>query len=198
MTAPVRTKGKVVWGTINGFYAPVGTATPFDDGEDIDDPDSPWIGLPYTAEGFSRTYSREISEARVEEESNPIGKDITGTNWLVALMIAEDTIDNQAVAMGGDLTTVAASNSVIGHKKLTLSATLEEVALCLIMPSAYKKADGSRFKDLLYIPSVATTGDVETEYRRSPENKRTLPVTFEATCKLADIEIYSQTAVKTA
>lgn len=198
MTAPVRTKAKVVWGIINGFTAPAGTLTPFDDGDDIGDPDSPWDGLPYTAEGFSRTFSRTISEARVEEESNAIGRDLDSTAWSVALMIAEDTIENQALVMGGAVTTHAASSSKIGYKQLQLSDTLEEVALCLVMPSANKKADGTRYKDLLYIPSVVSTGDVETAYRRSPENKRVLPVTFEATCALRDIEIYSQTASKTA
>lgn len=199
MAAPTRTKANVVWGIVNGWYAAVGTPTPFVDTADIDDPAGPtWKGLPYTAEGFSRTYSRTISEARVEEEPLAIGRDLDSAAWAIALMIAEDTIENEALAMNGTVTTNAATATKIGYKKLQLSSTLTEVALCLVMPSANKKLDGTRYKDLMYIPSVVATGDVETAYRRSPENKRVLPVTFEATCSIKDIEIYSQTAPKTA
>lgn len=198
MAAPTRTKGNVVWGKINGWYAPIGTTTPFVNTADIDDPSSPWVGIGYTAEGFSRTYSRETAEARVEEEPNAIGEDLISASWLVALMLAEDTVENQALAMGGTVTTNAADATKIGYKEMTLSDTLKEVALVLVMPSANKKADGSRFKDMIYIPSVVSSGEVETSYRVSPENKRVLPVTFKATCELKDIKTYSQTAVKTA
>lgn len=194
MAAPTRTKSNVVWGIVNGWTAAADTVTPFDEEVDIDDPASGWTGLGYTAEGFSRAYSRETAEARVEEELNPVGEDVTSVTYAISLMLAEHTLENEALAMGGTVATTAAASGTIGYKTLTLDDTLENVALVLVMDGNVKNGS-ARFKNMIYIPSVVATGDVETEFRRSPENKRVIPVTFKATCELSDIKTYSQTAV---
>ena len=188
MTAPVRSTQHVRWGFSDIWYAPAGTAEPASTAT-LTEPSTPWVGFGYTAEGAALSVTKETEEATVEEELLPIGEDVTSVGIQLVLSMAEDTLENRAMAYGiGSVTTTAAGVGQIGKKTLTFDTQLRKIAICLMATNGYG------FKDRIYLPNVVATGDVETAYRRNPGDKRVLPVTFKVQGTLSAVPIIQQSA----
>lgn len=192
MTAPVRSTEHVRWGYADMWFGEADETIPAS-AATLAEPATGYTGVGYTAEGATLTVTKETEEARVEEELLAIGEDVVNVGLSLTLAFAEDTLENRAMAYGiGEVVTTAASSGQIGKKKLSFDTNLRVISLVLMATNGYG------FKDRIYLPRVIATGDVETAYRRSPSEKRIIPVTFKVIGTLDDIDVTQMTAEATA
>lgn len=125
---------------------------------------SPYTEVGYTDDGVTFTYTAETSDIEVEEETIPIDRRLTKETIEVTCNMAESSLANLALAMGGS---VKAGNIVnIGGGTLkTLNLKIEGLT-----------PDGK----LRYIlmPKATMTGAMATSYKKGEKNM--VPVTFQA------------------
>lgn len=186
--APTKDVTKVLVGIAYLYLGPKNTALPAETVEYEGDWGADWTYVGSTEEGVSQSFERDTNMHRVEEQSSPVRVTINTSTISVSTSLAEHTLENMKTAFGGGaITKQAAGTGTIGKSTLTLSDTLEELAVGL----EGKSPEG--FFRRLYIPRVVSTATVETAHRRS-EGKKLLPVTLQAICDIAEIKVVDKTA----
>ncbi len=126
----------------------------------------PFTDVGYTEDGVTVNYTSETQDIRVEEETFPINNKLTSENWEVVCNMAESSLQNLAIAMGG-------AAFVPGGKILTLGAGVQKL---ISLKLTGKNPDG---KIRVYqVPKAVAVGSVGASFRRA--DKTIVPVTFRA------------------
>lgn len=178
----------IIVGMAKGYTSPVGTAMPLDT-VTFDTPwTTPWTYWGATDAGVQFNVNKNTTEHHIEEQSNPALVTVESSQFQVVTTLAEDTLETMKLAYGGGtLTTQAAATGTIGKKTLTLSDTLQQLAL------GFEGLGPEGFWRRVSIPVVIAAGQVGTPYRRS-NGKRVYPVTFSAICAPSQVKIDEMTA----
>jgi len=178
---------QVLYGLVAAYTAPANTAGPADTVAIGTAWTTPWTPIGSTDSGVTRTLTRNTIDIRIEEQQLPVARLADTSDLTYSFDLAEDTLENEKLALGGGTITVqAASTGIIGKKTLVLSENLDQLALGLEGKNEFG------FWTRYIIPIVSSTGTVTTAYRRVAD-KRMLTVTLSAQCKLSDISIAQMT-----
>lgn len=185
---PTPTVTNVLVGQATGYTAPANTARPLDTLAEGATWLSPWVYWGGTEEGVQLLVGSETGEVRIEEQATPVLIPKTATNVRVRVTLSEDTLETMKLAYGGGtIATVAAASGQPGKKTLTLSDSLDQLAL------GFEGLNKDGFWRRLYIPKVLSVADVETVYRRAANNRAYL-CEFRAICAPSEIRIDDKTA----
>lgn len=188
MPSNTPTLTNIIVGKADGYTSPVATAMPADTVALGTAWSSPWVFWGGTESGVQFNFNRNVTEHRIEEQSNPVLLTPESASIQVVVTLAEDTIENMKLAYGGgNIATQAAATGVIGKKTLTLSDTLQQLAL------GFEGINPQGFWRRVSIPNVMSAAQVGTPYRRSA-GKRIYPVTFSAICAPSQVQIVDMTA----
>lgn len=143
---------------------------------------SPWTSLGATESGYTISPDVSLQQIYIEEQATPVATEKTQMNLGVSVSLAEDTLQNMAYDLGGEIST----DSTAGTVTLTLTDQLQEWAFGLEMANFNGKARR------VLIPRVTVTGGGETALRRA-EAKRLYPLTITSNCKPTEIKIVEPT-----
>lgn len=186
MVAPVLTN--VIVGEATLYIGPANTAMPDDTVALGEAWPVGWTYIGATDAGVTLTVSTNTQDITIEEQSTPALVTVTSKDVTVACALAEDTIANMKTAYGGGtLTTQVAATGTIGKSTLTLSDTLDQLAV------GFEGVNPEGFFRRVYIPVVVSVASVGTSYRRAAA-KRMYPISLRAICAPSSIEIVDMTA----
>jgi hypothetical protein len=144
---------------------------------------SPWLPGGATEAGLQLQVQRTTQDQNIEEQSTPVVVSSNAGQVQVAVSFAEDTLETMKLAYGGGtITTVAAATGVPGTRELVLQEGLDVVAV-----GFEGRGPKGQWRRVL-IPQMVATGNVQTDYRRSANN-RVYAVTFRALVPLNQIRI---------
>jgi hypothetical protein len=178
----------VVVGYARLYYAPAGTAMPADTVAFDGTWPVGWTYIGATEEGITQTIGTDTASIAIEEQSIPVLTVVNAKTFTLGFSLSEDTLESiKLAAGGGNITTTAAATGVIGKKVLTLSDTLDQLAV------GFEAINKYGFFRRVYVPSVLSTGTVGTPYRRAANN-RAYPVELHATCRPDQIVFTEKTA----
>lgn len=150
-----------------------------------------WIVAGATHEGFKVNVDVSTTTITIEEQSTPVGERVESKGINIEAALAEDTVDTIRLSWGGgDIVTAAATASLPGTKKMTLTDDIEYWTAALEMRNSFGLARR------VYIPKVSLTGSGETSFRRSAD-KRTYPIRVASISRPSEIEIVEITAPPT-
>lgn len=165
------------WAIVTGTGYPSGSITA-----------GSWRAPGATQAGWTLEESVTTNDITIEEQSIPVGTLKSATQFRVTSVMSEDQLENAKLAYGGGtLTTVAAASGVIGSKTLTLSDTMDSLAVGL------EGLNSLGFWRRVYIPVATSTASVSTTYRRAA-GQRLYAVQLNAACAISQIVIRDMTA----
>lgn len=148
-----------------------------------------WRAPGATQAGWSTEYATTTNDITIEEQSIPAATLKTATSYRITGVLSEDVLENVKLAYGGGtLVTTAAASGVIGKKTLTLSDTMDSLAV------AIEGLNKFGFFRRIYIPVATSTASVTTPYRRAA-GQRVYAVQFNAACAINQIVETDMTAV---
>jgi hypothetical protein len=184
---PTYTAGNVFVGIASLFTAPANTPAPADSVAQ-NAISTPWVPVGATEEGVSLQWQRSLQDIHVEEQSTPVNTQVTSSTFNVNTSLSEDTIATMKLAFGGGtITTVAPGTTQVGKSVLTLSDTLDQLAVVM------EAQNPLSFWRRLYIPSVLSVAEVTTAYRRAANN-RSYSLQLRAVCAINQIQMTDMTA----
>jgi hypothetical protein len=170
------------------YTAPAGTAMPAETVAFDGAWGSSWTYIGATEEGITQTIGTDTGTITIEESSIAVLTTVTAKTFTLGFALSEDTLESiKLAAGGGTITTTAAASAQIGKKVLTLSDTLDQLAV------GFEAVNKFGFFRRVYVPTVLSTGTVATPYRRAANN-RAYPVELHATCRPDQIQIVDKTA----
>lgn len=179
---------KVLVGHASIFTGPENTPLPDDDEGVGIDWDTPWVNVGATEEGVSFIVGTDTQDINIEEQSTPVAILVTRRNVRLTFVLSEDTIEHMKLAYGGGtLVTTAAASAVVGKKTLTLSDTLDRLAV------GFEGLNPHGFFRRVYVPNVLSLADVTTRYRRAADNRQ-YAVELRAVCAANQIKVIDKTA----
>lgn len=179
---------KVIVGYATMYTAPKNTAAPLDTLAESAPWLSPWVSPGATEEGVSFAVGTDTGDIRIEEQATPVLVLVTAKNVRVLVTLSEDTVENMKLAYGGGtIVTTAAGTGQPGKKTLTLSNSLDQLAV------GFESINSFGFWRRVYVPSVLSVADVTTAYRRAANN-RAYNVELRAVCDPSEIKIVDKTA----
>lgn len=147
-----------------------------------------WRAPGATQAGWSVEEAVSTQDVTIEEQSIPVGTLKSSTQFRVTAVLAEDTLENMKLAYGGGtLVTTAAASGIIGKKTLSLSDTMDSLAVGL------EGLNKFGFFRRMYIPVATSTASVTTAYRRAA-GQRLYAVQLNAACAISQIQIVDMTA----
>lgn len=186
--APAYTATNVIVGAAALFTAPSGTAMPADTIAQ-NAIATPWVSVGATEEGVSLALARSLTDIRIEEQSTPVQRLVNETTVTITAALSEDTLASMQLAYGGGgtLTTAAPTTTNPGTTTLQLSSALPTLAAVFEATNTF--GDWRR----VYIPSVLSTAEVTTTYRRAANN-RSYNLALSAICDPSLIVIRDMTA----
>lgn len=152
------------------------------------DPGGNWRYTGATEEGWSLGFEREVNDHFVEEQSASVFTTPGNGALTLSGSLAEVTLENMLLALGGgSLATQAAASGVIGKKTLTLSDQYDSYAVLLdgLNPEGFFRR--------VYIPRARSVASLEVAFRRN-EQKQLFNVTLTSNSALDDIIIVDKTA----
>lgn len=188
---PTITTGNVLVGVGALYTAPANTPPPADSVPLNGAWGTPWVPVGATEEGVSLQVQRETQDIRVEEQSTPVAVVANTSDVRVLTALSEDTIESMKLAYGGGtIVTTAATTTQPPKKTLTLSDTLDQLAVGL------EGVDVEGFPRRIYVPLAVSVAEVTTAYRRAANN-RSYAVSLRALCPLPSIVIADITGVHT-
>jgi hypothetical protein len=186
--APNPDTSAVLVGYARAYTAPAGTAMPADTVAFDGTWPVGWTYIGATEEGVTQTIGTDTATIAIEEQSIPVLTVVNAKTFTLAFSLSEDTLESiKLAAGGGNIVTTAAATGVIGKKVLTLSDTLDQLAV------GFEAINKQGFFRRVYVPSVLSTGTVGTPYRRAANN-RAYPVELHATCRPDQIVFTEKTA----
>lgn len=134
---------------------------------------APWVDVGATEEGVTQIVGTNSQDITIEEQAAPISVTVASSNVRIQTALAEDIIENIKIAWGrGTLTTVVGPPAT---KTLALSDTYNQFAI------GFEALNAFGFFRRFYVPSVLSTADVTTRYRRAAA-ERSYTVEFRAVC----------------
>lgn len=152
----------------------------------------PWVHPGLTNEGVTSNFERDLNFHRVEEQSSPVFVTVNSSTMSLATALAEDTLENLLLAMGGgDITETVAGTGQVGKSEFTPSDDLDIIAV------GFEAKNTFGFYRRMYIPRAVSVGNVELPFRRS-ESKRMFGATFQSMSDMSAIKIKDKTANATA
>ena len=188
MAAPAIDTSKILIGYGYLFTAVADTVEPDDTVIYGGDPGTDWTYIGATEEGVTYGFEREVNDHFVEEQSSAVLTTPGNGALSFSAALAEVTIENLKLALGGGtITTIAAAAGVVGKKVLTLSDQYDSFALCF-----YGKNPLGHYRRI-YVPRARSVATLEVANRRN-ESKQLFNVTFNSNSALADIKITDKTA----
>lgn len=148
----------------------------------------PWVHPGLTNEGVTSNFERDLNFHRVEEQSAPVFVTVNESTMSLATALAEDTLENLLLAMGGgSIEEVAAGAGTPGTSTYTPSDDLDIIAV------GFEAKNTFGFFRRMYIPRAVSVGNVELPFRRS-ESKRMFGATFQSMSDMSAIKIKDKTA----
>lgn len=126
----------------------------------------PFVEVGYTEDGVSVAHTTDTTDIEVEEETYAIANFITKENTEVTCNMAESSLQNLAIAMGG-------AAFVPGQHIITLGAGVQKpisLKITGLTPAGFVR--------VIQIPKAVAVGSVGMSYRRA--EKTIVPVTFRA------------------
>lgn len=188
MAAPAIDTSKILIGYGYLFTAVADTAQPLDSVIYGGDPGAAWTYIGATEEGVTYGFEREVNDHFVEEQSAAVLTTPGNGALSFSAALAEVTIENLKLALGGgSIVTTAAAAGVVGKKVLTLSDQYDSFALCF-----YGKNPAGHYRRI-YLPRARSVATLEVANRRN-ESKQLFNVTFNSNSALEDIKITDKTA----
>lgn len=179
---------KVIVGVATLYTAPKNTAAPLDTLAENAAWSAPWVQVGGTEEGVSLAVGTDTADIRIEEQATPVLVVTTANNIRILTTLSEDTVENMKLAYGGgSIVTTAAASGQPGKKTLSLSNTLDQLAV------GFEAINADGFWRRVYIPSVLSVADVTTAYRRAANN-RAYNVELRAVCDPSLVKIVDKTA----
>lgn len=155
------------------FRAPFGSTEPEDTAVQ-DAPAAPWTSLGATDDGVTLTVSREFFKLRMDQAVDAPGRRMTERDVTIATNLAEITLENLALAIGQDASTIEAG---AGFKAMDLEGddSGEEPDYFALLfrgraPGGYRRHVIGR--------KMLSTEEVETAYKKGDQTL--YPVTFAA------------------
>lgn len=193
---PVNNPDFVLTGQAQLWWKPwvFGTPATIPTDEDLllGDPwDSPWKAIGATKEGVTARFAREVTNITIEEVSQPVDQKTTSSGFTFTAQLSEDTLDTMLLAYGGgSITTIAASATVKGKKKLVIAEELTYISVGFesTAPPRVAVTDETPWRRIA-IDKVSSAAEVETPYRRA-DGQRLYPVTFTSLTPVKNIEIF--------
>lgn len=185
------TAANILVGEVNIYTAPASTAAPtLATTGLVTTPTTPWVSPGFTVSGLQLDVDGRTTPIYVDELSTPVLIVPDTTMIDVIFEMAEDTLANALIAYGrGSLASVAAATSTPGTDTLTLSDSLNQLAV------AFTGTNRNGLSRIVYVPQVLSTAKVSTKYERKAA--RSYPVTLSAICAPSSITIVDATAAGT-
>ncbi len=144
---------------------------------------SEWTPVGATEEGVTLAFSRSTEQIRVEEAAIAVDERTTEITMSVNCSLSEDTLATMRLAFGGGaLTTVAATATDPGIRRLVISSELEQFSLGMEGQNEFGLWRRVR------IPIVLSVADAEAQYRRASAPRR-WNVSFKSLVSPEDVEI---------
>lgn len=143
-----------------------------------------WVYFGATDSGVAWNVTQNTVDIRIEEQPNPAGVEVDTLDVVVAVTLAEDTIENMKIAYGGALTVNAGATPP--NKTLVLNTNVNNYAVGFEGLNSYGKVRR------VYVPNVVSVSQAQTAYRRAAD-KRMYAVTFRAICAPSSIQIVDVT-----
>ena len=148
----------------------------------------PWVHPGLTNEGVTFNFERDLNFHRVEEQSSPVFVTVNESTMNFASALAEDTLENLLLSMGGGtIEETAAGTGQPGMSTFTPSDDLDIIAV------GFEALNAFGFYRRAYLPRAVSVENVELPYRRS-EDKRMFGATFQSMSDMAAIRIKDKTA----
>lgn len=142
----------------------------------------PWAPFGGTEQGWSLNYQPNVQNINIEEQSTPVDQELTDATFQFTANLAENTLKNLQLSMGGDIAVTAAGAGVFGTRQLTLKSELPKMAVAL--ETVNFKGTPRRH----YVPEMAAQANVAQAFRRA-SGMQMIPVTFTSTCPPESIVI---------
>lgn len=194
-TPPAYNTTNVLYGVGIVYTAPTGTALPSDQNLGVG---SSWIsgGWSYvgaTDAGVQLTWNPSTVDISIEEQPTPVAVLVDKATCQVNFDFSEETLANLNTAYGGagTIAVTAPGASQPGKSVLTLSTNFPTLACAVVGKNSLG------FARVLSVPGVMSSGQVQTNYRRSA-NQRLYPCTLNATCPFSSISWTDLTSVATS
>jgi hypothetical protein len=194
-TPPSVTTTNVVYGVGIVMTAQTGTALPSDQNLGVG---SSWLsgGWSYigaTDAGVSLTYTPTTVDIDIEEQPTPVAVLVDKASLVLTFDFNEETLANVALAYGGSgtISITAPGAGQPGKSVLSLSTAASQIACAVIGKNQLG------FARVFSIPTMASTGTVKTDFRRSA-NQRMYPASFSSTCPTSSIQVIDLTAIATS
>lgn len=151
-----------------------------------------WESAGATHEGFKVNVNTSTTTINIEEQSTPVAERVENKGITIEAALAEDTLETIQRSWGGsNIVTQAASNTLVGTRKMTLSDEIEYWVAALEMRNYAGRPRR------VVLGKASATGSGETSFRRSAD-KRTYPFRVASICKPSEIQIIDVVAPKTA
>lgn len=149
---------------------------------------APWVNPGFTEQGLTLNVNPNLQDINVEEQSTPVAVLVASKLVEIDVAFSEDTIENMKLSYGsGLIATVAAAVGITGKKTLSLSDTLDRLAV------GFEGLNSFGFWRRAYFPTVLSVGSVQTVYRRAANN-RSYPAKFRVISDPSQIQIVDKTA----
>lgn len=193
---PAYERKNVLVGMARMFLAPYSNETPETLPEDTVVLNGAWAGnwapIGATQEGVTVGFTRETEDISIEEQSTPVDTKTSSIAFNISTVLSEDTLQTMKWAYGGgEIVTTAATASTPGVQELVISSELEHLTL------GFEGVNKFGFWRRVLIPDVLSVGEIETNYRRSAE-QRLYSVSFRSVVPIEDVVIREMTAPATA
>lgn len=158
----------------------------------INGPWSPeWTPVGATEEGVTLAFSRSTEQIRIEEQATPVDERTTEVTMNVNTVLSEDTFTTMRISFGGGaITTVAATATDPGIRRLVISSELEQFSLGLEGQNEFGMWRRVR------IPIVLSVADAEAAFRRAAAPRR-WNVSFRSLVAPEEVEIVEAIAPPT-
>jgi hypothetical protein len=126
-----------------------------------------WVELGYSEDGITMTYTADVADIEVEEETFPIDRVITKETVEITCNLAENSLVNLNQALAG---------GVLAGAVITLAAgAVKEIAIKVVGTNL---GGGGATTRTVYIPYATAIGAVGQSYKKG--EKTIVPVTFQA------------------
>lgn len=160
---------------------------------------SPWKAIGATKEGVAVRFTRTVTNIMIEEVTQPVDQRTTESGFTFVASLSEDTLDTMLLAYGGGtITTIAASSTVKGKKRLVIADEVDHIAIGLESTAPPRAGVTSETPwRRVVIPKVSSAAQVETPYRRAA-GQRLYPITFTSLSNISDCPIIELDADMTA
>lgn len=144
---------------------------------------TPWVSTGGTDAGYSLSITSDTTEVTIEEQAEPVATTYASRTLQITAALAEDTLENIALLLGG---TVGVDGT--GNAQITLTGDLVYYTAALVT-----KGLESVIQRIYYIPrnTVQTTGDVP--FRRIDKRQWGLQVSSASTVSEITVTDYDTT-----